>query len=76
MTYRTYDAYQAGRRSRVTDVLTAPPPRFYYLLITAYCLLFTSVFRRLTRAHVVTFHVHNLDQISKRIPGEETRPER
>jgi hypothetical protein len=33
-----------------------------------------SVLGRFASAHVVSFNMHNLNQIPKRIPGEETRP--
>ena len=46
--------------------------RTFYL--SAYGLRQPSVLGGFAGADVVTFNVHNLDQIPKRIPGIETRP--
>src|SRR5438132_8844463 len=46
--------------------------RTFYL--SAYGLRQASVLGGFAGAHVVIFNLHNLDQIPKGIPGEETRP--
>ena len=61
--YRTYTTYTAYETYQV-----AGTP------LTSHLSLFTSALPRFAGADVVTFNVHNLDQIPKGIQSEETRP--